>query len=397
MPFAQAPVNYAVEYARELANAYPYLSYFNEVWNGPNSNRYKPVNGKTIMIPSMTTSGARAVNRDQIDGTFKRNWNNEWQSATMSMDREWDTLVDPMDIQETNMVATIANITRTFNEFQKIPEMDAYAASTLAAAASQFGSVDTTTLSAENILATWDGYLAYMANQRVNRDQVVAYMTPDAFKFLKEAAGITRFIDAGTGIRNVDRNVGKLDGVLIKEVPADIMKSAYNFTEGWEAAAGARQINMLLVNPASVCAPIVYDTSMMSPPSAQSKGKWLYYERYYYDVFALNQRLPGILANMGGTGTLGSLTFTTSAGEDATHTIINGLAPAPYGMAYVAKDSASAQLPTYGQDLSSGWTPVVNGTSIETAASHVITVALVNTTKGDIATAGGSATAVVGT
>ena len=397
MPFTMNPQQYAVEYARELANAYPYLSYFNEIWNGPNSNRYKPVNGKTIMIPSMTTSGARAVNRDQIDGTFKRNWNNEWQPATMSMDREWDTLVDPMDVQETNMVATISNITKTFTEFKKVPEMDAYATSTLAAAASQFGSVDTTTLSAENILATWDGYLAYMADQRVNRDQVIAYMTPDTFKFLKEAAGITRFIDAGTGIRNVDRNVGKLDGVLIKEVPSDLMKSAYDFTDAWEIAAGARQINMLLVNPASVCAPIVYDTVMMSPPSAQSKGKWLYYERYYYDVFALNQRLPGILANMGGTGTLGSLTFTTSAGADATHTIISGLAPAPYGMAYVAKDGASAQLPTYGQDLSSGWTPVVNGTSIETAASHVITVALVNTTKGDIATAGGSATAVVGT
>lgn len=397
MPFVQAPQNYAVEYARELANAYPYLSYFNEVWNGPNSNKYKPVNGKTVMVPSMTTSGARAANRDHIDGQFDRNWNNEFQPMTMSMDRVWDTLVDPMDIQETNLVATIANITETFTKLHKVPEMDAYAASTLAAAASQFGSVDTTTLSAENILATWDGYLAYMANQRVNRDRVIAYMTPDTFKFLKEAAGITRFIDAGTGIRNVDRNVGKLDGVLIKEVPSDLMKSAYDFTNDWEVAAGARQINMLLVNPESVCAPIVYDTSMISAPSAQSRGKWLYFERYYYDVFVLNQRLPGILANMGGTGTLGSLTFTTSAGEDATHTIISGLAPAPYGMAYVAKDGASAQLPTYGQNLSSGWTPVVNGTSIETAASHVITVALVNTTKGDIATAGGSATAVVGT
>ena len=31
MPFVQAPVNYAVDYARELANAYPYLSYFNEI------------------------------------------------------------------------------------------------------------------------------------------------------------------------------------------------------------------------------------------------------------------------------------------------------------------------------------------------------------------------------
>ena len=103
MAFNQAPVNYAKEYAKELANAYPYLSYFNEIWNGPNSTKYKPVSGKTIMVPSMTTSGARAVDRDQITGVFNRNWNNEWQPLEMRMDREWDTLIDPMDIQETHM------------------------------------------------------------------------------------------------------------------------------------------------------------------------------------------------------------------------------------------------------------------------------------------------------
>lgn len=182
MAFTQEPVNYAVEYAKELANAYPYLSYFNEIWNGPNSTKYKPVNGKTIMVPSMSTSGARAVDRDRIDGVFTRNWNNEFQPLTMRMDREWDTLVDPMDIQETNMVATIANITETFNQFQKVPEMDAYAAQAVASAATSFGSVDSATLSADNILSTWDGYLAYMVNQRVNRDQLTAYMTPDAYK-----------------------------------------------------------------------------------------------------------------------------------------------------------------------------------------------------------------------
>ena len=63
--------------------------------------------------------------------------------------------------------------------------------------------------------------------------------------------------------RNVDRNVGKLDGVLIKEVPGDIMMTAYDFTQGWTPAAGAKQINMLLVNPLSLVAPVVYDTSMM--------------------------------------------------------------------------------------------------------------------------------------
>lgn len=275
-------------------------------------------------------------------------------------------------------------------------EMDAYAASALATAASGFGATDATTLTAENILAQWDTYLAYMVDQRIPRDRIRCKMTPDTYKLLKEAAGITRFVEADTGIRNIDRNAGKLDGVVITEVPKDVMMSAYDFTDGWAAADGAKQINMLMFDPLAIAAPVVYETSMMSAPTAQSKGKWLYYERYYYDVFALNQRLPGIFAHLASAATLGSLTFTTSAGADSTHTIINGLAPAPYGMAYVAKSGASADLPDYGEVCTSGWTPVNNGDSFTTASGQTITVALVNTTKGNTATAGGSAAAVVG-
>lgn len=298
MAFVQANVNYATQYAQELANVYPYLSYFGDIFNGENSNKYRPVSGKVIAVPSMTVSGARATNRNQITGTFNRNWNNEWQNLTMSMDREWDTIIDPMDIVETNDVATIANVTKTFNETQKIPEMDAYLVSTLATAATTNSTTDDTALTADNILTQWDTYLATLADARVNRDRVKAYLTPSAYKLLKEAAGITRFIDTGTGIRNVDRNVGKLDGVTITEVPADLMKTAYTFTEGWVAAAKAGQVNMLFIDPMAVVAPIVYDVSMISAPTAQSKGKYVYYERYYYDVFLLNNRKAGVFANI---------------------------------------------------------------------------------------------------
>lgn len=395
MAFTQFELNYATEYSKSMANMYPYWSYFSDLYGSPNSATYKPISGKSVAVQSMTTSGARAVNRDQITGTFTRNFNTDQQVLTMRMDREWDTLADPMDIQE-DPIVNIANITKTFNEFQKVPEMDAYAASTLASAASSFGTVDSTALTAENILATWDTYLAYMVNQRVPRDRIRCKMTPDTYKLLKEAAGITRFVQADTGIRNVDRNVGKLDGVVIMEVPKDVMMSSYDFTDGWVAAEGAKQINLLMFDPIAIAAPVVYETSMMSAPTAQSKGKWLYYERYYYDVFALNQRLPGIFANIASLPTLGTVTFTTSAGADSTHTVINGLAPTPYGMAYVAKSGASADLPDYGEACTTGWTPISNGASMTTAASQVITVALVNTTKGNTATAGGSAAAVVG-
>lgn len=127
MAFVQTDVNYASEYSRALAQQYPYLSYFAALLAANNSNLYKSGMGKTMYIPSLEVSGARAVNRDQITGTFNRNWNNEYQAVTLDMDREWDTLVDPLDIVETDDVATIANITRAFNEMQKIPKIWAVA------------------------------------------------------------------------------------------------------------------------------------------------------------------------------------------------------------------------------------------------------------------------------
>ena len=120
--FVRVNVNYAAEYSRALAQAYPYLSYFGEIWASQNSALYRPGMGKTMYIPSLQVSGARDVNRDSINGVFTRNWNNELQAVTLQMDREWDTLIDPMDISETGDVATIANITRAFNEFQKVPK-----------------------------------------------------------------------------------------------------------------------------------------------------------------------------------------------------------------------------------------------------------------------------------
>ena len=401
MPFTQQPLNYAAEYSRALANAYPYLSYFGEVWASPNSTLYRPGNAKTVYIPSMTVSGAQTVNRDRIDGVFARNFNNEYQPVTMTMDREWSTLVDPMDIQQSNEVATIANITRTFNEFQKLPEMDAYAASHLSSFASGFGGVDSTTLTAENILAQWDSYLVYMTNQRINRDRLVAYMTPGTYKLLKEAAGITRFVQADTGIRNVDRNVGRLDGVLIKEVPGDMMQTAYDFNIGWIAAAGAKQINMLLLDPLAVIAPVIYETSMMSAPTAQSKGKWLYYERYYYDVFALNNRLAGFFANMSAP-TLGTLTVTSTAGTASGASVITatGSGLGLYGTeTYISTENTSAPELTYGAALPSGATWAVMASNPATVtgltAGKYASVAVVNKQTGHVI-AGGSAVQVVG-
>lgn len=400
-----AQMNYAAQYGRELANAYPYLSYFGDLWNAGESQRFKPLQGKTVYIPSMSTTGAKAVNRDAIDGNFTRNFDINWEAKTLVMDREWDTLIDPLDMMETNEVATIANVTQTFNQFQKVPEQDAYMASKLAGFAQEHGGIVTTTPDASNILTLWDNALAYMTDQRVNRDRLRCKVIPSVYKLLKEATGLTRFVETGAGIQNVDRNIARLDGVQIEEVPSDMMKTAYDFTVGFAPADGAAQINMLFYDSMAIAAPIIYDTSMISAPTAQSKGKYLYYERYYYDVFVLSQRQAGVYALLSAGPDLGSLVVTSVAGTasgkskitvSGNQVLANGNAVAGTTLKYCKNEDSAVSL-TYGAVPNAGktWTPLpANPAEIALTSGKVITVAQVNDETG-YAIAGGYATQVV--
>ena len=404
MPLAN--VNYASEYSRALAQMYPYLSYFAALLAGNNSNRYKSGMGKTMYIPTITVTGARDVNRNSIDGNFSRNWENQWQAVELQMDRDWDTLIDPMDIDETAGVAAIANITRAFVEQQKVPEMDAFIASNLASFASAFGGVSTQSLTSSTILTEWDNALAYMVNQRVNRDRVVAYMTPATYKLLKQATGMTRFIEVTSGIRDVDRNIARLDGVQVIEVPDDMMKTAYTFTQGWAVdTSTAQQINFLLVDPEAVAFPVKYETAMVSAPTAQSKGKYLYYERYYYGGFCLNERQAGVYAHLGAAPSLGSLTITSVAGtEDDGDTVVTAAGQGIFGtgapmeglkLVYSVNDAAVSLTYNAVPDATKTWAAFTNGGTLKSqTAGKYITVALVNKQTGFVV-AGGNTTLVV--
>lgn len=279
-------------------------------------------------------------------------------------------------------------------------------ASKLAEFASNFGGTSTQSLTSSTILTEWDNALAYMTNQRVNRDRVVAYMTPATYKLLKQATGMTRFIEVTNGIRDVDRNIARLDGVDVIEVPDDMMKTAYIFTEGWAVdTSNAQQINFLLVDPMAVAAPIKYETAMMGAPTAQSKGKYLYYERYYYGAFILNQRQAGVYAHLGAAPSLGSLTVTSVAGTaTAGDTVVTAAGNGIFGtgapmeglkLVYSVNDAAVTLTYNAVPDSTKTWANMTNGGVIagQTAGKY-ITVALVNKETGYVV-AGGNTTLVV--
>lgn len=309
MSFVKSDINYATEYQRSLEQAFPYVLYFGRLYSTPNNGRFRWVNSKTIEIPSISTSGRTNADRDSI-GTAQRNYNNSWETKTLVNERKWSTLVHPKDIDQTNMVASIANITKVFNEEQKFPEMDAYTISKIfydwshdvAASTGHDAYVgkdpDTTELSINNILSVYDNLMLKMDNARVPVTGRIMYVTNEAKLLLNNAAGLTRTFDVQGGGSAINRAVHSLDEVEIIPVPAELMKTLYNFSEGYAPAAGAAQINLCLIHPNCVITPVSYTFSKLDAPSALSEGKYYYYEESFEDVFILNKKADGIQFNI---------------------------------------------------------------------------------------------------
>lgn len=307
-------LNYAEQYSRALAQAFPYSLYFGALYATPNNNRYKIIDAKTIKIPSITTTGRVNASRDTI-ATAARNYDNAWETKTLEHERKWSTLVHPMDVIQTDLVTTIANITQTFNEFQKFPEMDAYTVSTIyakwttdVAAEGYTGkTASSTALTANNILHEFDSMMLKMDNARVPVTGRILYVTNEVNALLKYAQidannTLGREINVERGPKGIDRRVNRLDEVTIVPVPAELMKTAYNFTSGWAVSGSAKQINMMLIHPLVVITPVSYTFAQLEAPSALSEGKWVYYEESFEDVFILNKQADGIQFNVTDSG-----------------------------------------------------------------------------------------------
>ena len=293
-----ATVNYAESYERALAQAYPNVLNFGELYNVANNQVYKFVDSKTIHIPSISVTGRKNVNRDAIDGTFQRNVDNQFETKTLTFYREWSTSIDPADVLDTNMILTIQNATKVFNEEQKFPEKDAYTVSKIYADWTAEGKVaDTTALTVDNVLVVFDKLMEAMDEALVPSTGRLLYVTPAVKTLLKSASniGLTKSVEHRA---NINRVVDRLDEVKLITVPSFLMKTAYDFNTGFAPSETAKQINLFLVHPSAILTPNKYAFVGMEAPAAGTKGDYIYYEKEYADVFILNNRTGAIAFNV---------------------------------------------------------------------------------------------------
>ncbi len=294
-----AVYNYADSFSQQLVQKYSRELVSYELTQSNPQVQF--LNAQTIKLPVITLSGYKDHNR-QGTGFNAGTLANSWEPKKLEHDRDIEFAVDPMDVDETNLALSIANITNQFEEQQAIPEKDSYRFSKLYAQATAYAAngaaIDHTALDATNILSWFDTAMANMDDAGVPEEGRILYLTAAARKLLKNAQGITRTLSVGAaGV--IDRTVHSIDDVTLRTVPSARFKTLYTFTDGCVPATTAKQMNTMLVHPSCVVSRDKYSYIQVFTPGHDSRtaDKYLYQNRYFTDTFLLQQKAPGIAIN----------------------------------------------------------------------------------------------------
>ncbi len=290
--------NYAEQFATQLQKKYAKESCSDDLTKSNVGVSF--INAQTIKLPNISVSGYKDHTR--TIGFNTGTLGNDWTPKKLSFDRDIEFFIDPMDIDETNLSLSVANIQNTFEEDQAIPEKDCYRFSKIYSELNNMsGRIDTTVIDTATFLDWFDGEMAVMDEAGVPEEGRILYVTPTMRKIIKEAEGIQRSMSVITaGNTSINRNVHSLDDVTIKMVPAARMKTAYDFTEGFKAAESAKQINAILMHTTCVVCREKYSYIRLFTPGHDSRvgDGYLYQNRYFGDLFLLEKKIEGCSINV---------------------------------------------------------------------------------------------------
>lgn len=249
------------------------------------------INAKDIKIPKLTVSGYKDHNRTAI-GFNTGLYDGDYETKTLDHDRDIEFAVDPMNVDESNLVVSVANIQKRFESTQAIPELDCYTYSKIYTEAERVGSIiKTEALTVENVLADFDDDLEKLSDAGVPLDRVIMYATPAYKKLLKNANGISRSLNVNSN-NSIDRRVRSIDDIKeIKEVPSARLKTLFNFTNGCVAESTAKQIDYIIIDPEAQVSRVKYAYIKLFTPGTDSRtaDKYIYQNRRYNGTFALDE------------------------------------------------------------------------------------------------------------
>lgn len=287
-----AVLNYVTQFDTRIRDMYGHELVSDALYH--TNEDIKVTGAKEIKIPRMQVSGYKDHDRKTL-GFNSGNYSNDFETKSLDHDRDIEFAIDPMDVDETNQIVSIANIQARFEKKQAIPELDCYTFSKLYSEAKRVGAViRNTVITRANILEDFDENCEAFENAGVPLSRCILYCTAAYRRELKNADGIQRTLEVSGGSKSLDRRVHTLDDLKeIKTVPVERFKTAYDFTEGYKADASGKQINYILIDPEAQVSRVKYAYINTYTPGHDSRmaDNYLYQNRRYNGTFGLDEEL----------------------------------------------------------------------------------------------------------
>lgn len=263
-------------------------------WMEANAGEVIYNGGDEVKIPTMTTSGLADYDRD--NGFVQGGITLKYNTYKMTQDRGRTFQIDRMDVDESGFVATSANLIKTFQTQQVIPEIDSYRYSTIADIAIKANQSEAINLTADNALTKIREHIR--AVQDIVGDDVplILTMSTKTRALIEDSPKIGKSIDTANFKQgNMSFKVKSLDESVIRIAPSSRLKTKFEILDGTtsgqeagglKAAADAKDINWI-ITPQRV--PIAISKTdklrVFEPDTNQKADAWKIDYRKYHDLW----------------------------------------------------------------------------------------------------------------
>ena len=273
-----------------------------------NSGQVRYSGGDEVKVPKLSVQGLGNYSREE--GYVRGAVNLSYQTLKMTQDRGRKFMIDAMDVDESNFLATAGNVMGEFQRTMLVPEIDAYRISKLAAKAmgvdgdvkAEYGyTVDGSSIIKKIKTAVkrirengYDGEIDILA-------------TYDVVGAVEEAAlgKLTAMTFSQAGINT---QVPQIDGCPLIAVPSNRMYTAitvYDGKTGGQEAGGYKKgekgldVNFIAIARNVPIAVTKQDKMrIFTPDTYQAANAWSIDYRRYHDLWVLDNKKGSLFVNV---------------------------------------------------------------------------------------------------
>ena len=277
-------------------------------WMELNDEQVKYNGGNEVKIPNVTMDGLADYDRQKgyTDGSVTLTW----QSHTLTQDRNRAFLLDAMDVDETNFVASAGMVMGEFQRTKVIPEIDAYRYAKIAKTAIDNNAASSEYTPAESTIINKLLYDIARVQDTVGESAQLVITVPfTVAAILNSSEKIQKRIDVVNFTQgDISTKVKSIDGIPIITVSSARLKTAFDFRDGkttgeeqggFTAAADAKTINWLITARNAPIAVSKTDTvRVFDPNTYQTANAWKIDYRKYHDLWIPKNKIPSIFVNV---------------------------------------------------------------------------------------------------